>query len=74
MRSKNQILQEQLKGAEVAMNLQDREGVAVKYERAPNDFINTITTSEPWKLGHGTWVCKIAGVSGGVDCAKITIL
>lgn len=74
MRSKNQILQEQLKGAEVAINLQNRQGVAVKYERAPNDFMNTVTTSDPWRLGHGSWVVKVAGVSGCVDCGKITIL
>jgi hypothetical protein len=24
--------------------------------------------SEPWQLGHGTWLVKIEGVSGGVCC------
>jgi hypothetical protein len=27
----------------------------------------TVIISEPWKLGHGQLVCKIKGISGGVD-------
>lgn len=28
--------------------------------------------SEPWQLGHNTWVVKISGVRGGVDLDAIT--
>ena len=32
-----------------------------------------IVESDPWELGHGTWVVKISGVRGGVDLAAITL-
>lgn len=72
MKTQNQILREQLKGAEVAMKL--KVGMKVEYLCAPGASVQTIIRSEPWKLGHGTFVVKIDGASGGVDCAKITIL
>ena len=28
--------------------------------------------SEPWQLGHGTWIVKISGVRGGVSLNAIT--
>ena len=31
------------------------------------DPLKTVITSEPWKLGHGEDVCKVAGKSGGVS-------
>lgn len=32
----------------------------------------TTLTCLPWQLGHGVWVAKIEGVSGGYDCSRIT--
>jgi hypothetical protein len=40
-----------------------------------DDFGNTketIARSEPWQLGHGDWVIKVEGVSGGYDLSRIT--
>jgi len=31
------------------------------------DPLKTVIASEPWKLGHGEEVCKVAGKSGGVS-------
>lgn len=28
--------------------------------------LKTVIVSEPWELGHGAIVCKVAGISGGV--------
>ena len=33
---------------------------------------NCKVESDPWPLGHGTWVVKISGVSGGVSLDAIT--
>lgn len=44
------------------------EGVHVEYTsvlgRGPG--ILTKTCSKPWQLGHGEWVVKLEGISGGV--------
>lgn len=29
--------------------------------------IQSEVVSDPWQLGHGTWVCKITGLSGAVS-------
>jgi hypothetical protein len=34
-----------------------------------NETIHT-ATSDPWKLGGGQWVVKLAGVSGGYDLCR----
>jgi hypothetical protein len=38
---------------------------------APDSMIRQIE-SEPWKLGHGQYVVKITGVSGGVALEAIS--
>lgn len=32
----------------------------------------TKLTTRPWTLGHGIYVAKVEGVSGGYDCTHIT--
>lgn len=27
--------------------------------------------SEPWQLGHGDWVIKVEGISGGYDLSRV---
>lgn len=29
--------------------------------------------SEPWQLGHGMWVIKVSGRTGGVDCTRVRL-
>jgi len=33
--------------------------------------LDTTTRSDPWQLGHGAWVVKIAGKAGGVDVTHL---
>jgi hypothetical protein len=33
--------------------------------------LKTVITSEPWALGHGEVVCKVAGISGGVAISHL---
>lgn len=46
-------------------------GMKVEVTLDDGTKLPTVTTSHPWELGHGAWVCKIAGKSGGYDCARI---
>lgn len=36
-----------------------------------NGLLFSITQSKPWKLGHGAWVVKCAGIVGGYDLKRI---
>jgi len=38
------------------------------------DPFKTVITSEPWALGHGAIVCKIAGKSGGVSIDHLDMI
>ena len=38
----------------------------IDYNGQKSSPIKTVITSDPWQLGHGDYVCKIAGISGGV--------
>lgn len=46
-------------------------GVIKKDSGEKYDPIDTVITSEPWQLGHGAYVCKVNGVSGGVCLTHI---
>jgi hypothetical protein len=54
-------------------------GVPVRYwpvwlKADQGQFIDTKTTSEPWQLGHGEWVVKVEGKSGGVAVSHCELL
>lgn len=36
--------------------------------------IEAITTSGPWQLGHGEWIVKVTGKSGGWSCANLEVI
>lgn len=31
----------------------------------------TTVVCDPWQLGHGDWVIKLAGISGGYDLERV---
>lgn len=54
-------------------------GVHVRYwpiwkAEAQTQFLDTITESEPWMLGHGEWVVSVRGRSGGVSVSHMALL
>jgi hypothetical protein len=71
MRTKRQIEMNIREGTVIAELL--KNGMAVKYYEDDGSITLAQTRSEPWMLGHGQWVIKITGKTGGVDCARIKI-
>ncbi len=59
-------------GAAIAAKL-TTVGVRVRLRDALTDM-ETVTTSLPWQLGHGEWVVKVEGKSGGWCCSMMIIL
>jgi hypothetical protein len=56
-----------------------KAGVSVRYwpvwmASDQDQFVDTKTTSEPWQLGHGEWVVKLEGKSGGVAVSHCELL
>ena len=49
----------------------DTIGMAVILTEDNGQLTHTKLTSLPWTLGHGAWVVKVEGKSGGYDCARI---
>lgn len=49
-------------------------GQSVVVTRDDGSEFHTNTTSEPWQLGHGAWVIKVAGISGGYDILRVSPL
>ena len=47
-------------------------GMGVRVRRDDGSEMLTTLTALPWALGHGAWVAKVDGISGGYDCARIT--
>ena len=39
-----------------------------------DNSVDTVTRSEPWQLGHGEWVVKVVGHSGGVAVSHLAVL
>jgi hypothetical protein len=35
------------------------------------ELIESEILSEPWRLGHGQWVVKVKGFSGGYDVERV---
>ena len=38
------------------------------------DPLKTVIASDPWELGHGDVVCKVAGKSGGVCISHLDLI
>ena len=53
-----------------AMKL-DTLGMEVEITLDSGEKRITKLTYLPWTLGHGIWVAKVEGVSGGYDCTRI---
>lgn len=70
-----QIERELRKGADHAtlISQQCASGVPVTVLNDDGSTTETVTTSQPWQLGHGQWIVKLQGYSGGYDCARVTI-
>lgn len=52
-----------------------KDGALVDYHSVigePATVLGRKIIGEPWQLGHGAWVVKIEGVSGGVSVDAIT--
>jgi hypothetical protein len=52
-------------------------GVKVRYYPIfgqRDKYIDTITRSQPWLLGHGAWVVLVAKQSGGVALTNMELL
>lgn len=49
------------------------EGTKVYVRKDDGSEVETVTTSRPWQLGHGDWVVKVEGISGGYDLERITL-
>ncbi len=47
-------------------------GMTVVVQRDDRTLFTSKTLSMPWTLGHGAWVVKVEGISGGYDCARVT--
>ena len=50
----------------------DTIGMGVRVRKDDGSEMLTTLTELPWSLGHGAWVAKVAGISGGYDCARMT--
>ena len=60
------------KSAKNAAKLTEKK-LLVRIQDALTDQI-VATTSLPWQLGHGEWVVKVEGKSGGWSCAMLTVI
>ena len=65
-------IQRRLKASYLAAMKLDRIGMGVRVRRDDGAEMLTTLASLPWSLGHGAWVAKVVGISGGYDCARIT--
>lgn len=47
-------------------------GLPVNVLKDDGSIIQTTIRSEPWQLGHGSWVIMVEGIAGGYDITRIT--
>jgi hypothetical protein len=47
-------------------------GMAVVVRRDDGSEFATTLASLPWMLGHGVYIAKVEGISGGYDCSRIS--
>lgn len=60
--------------SEAAANLLTSVGMTVQVWKDDGTRVETVTTSAPWRLGHGQWVVKLEGFSGGYACERVSPL
>jgi len=60
-----------IKASYTAAQKLDTIGMPVVVERDNGQMEHSKLRSLPWTLGHGAWVAKVEGISGGYDCARI---
>ncbi len=72
MKSAQAIKRQQGSGEANAKKL-TQVGMRVRLKAAFTDM-ETTTTSLPWQLGHGDWVVKVEGKSGGWGCDCLEVL
>ncbi|HNP80165.1 MAG TPA: hypothetical protein PKN47_01780 [Nitrospira sp.] len=48
-------------------------GTAVVVTLDDGSQLHTTTCSEPWQLGHGEWVVKVAGIGGGYALKRVRV-
>jgi hypothetical protein len=65
-------MKEAVEKSERAAKLLTRVGMKVSVLKDDGFSMVTVTISEPWQLGHGAWVVKVDGISGGYDCARVS--
>jgi hypothetical protein len=58
------------KGKEAAEKLREIGQPVIVRNDDGSELASTLT-SLPWELGHGQWVVKVQGKSGGFDCARV---
>lgn len=63
--------QAQIRASKAAADKLTTIGMKVIVTLDNKSELPTVTQSHPWPLGHGAWVVKIAGQSGGYDCARV---
>ena len=56
------------------MNTDITEGTPVHVRKDDGSILETITLSKPWQLGHGAWVVKVGGISGGYNLERVTVV
>lgn len=47
-------------------------GTPVLVRRDDGTLLDTVTRSEPWQLGGGTWVVAVQGIAGGYALSRVT--
>lgn len=57
------------KVTEAQLAIRDGDSVVYKNDQG---FAEALTAkSDPWQLGHGDWVIKLEGKSGGYDLSRV---
>ena len=60
-----------IEASENASKLLTAVGMEVTLLLDDGDSVHTKLASLPWQLGHGAWVAKVEGKSGGWCCTRI---
>lgn len=60
----------------VQLSARIKSGMRVRYWPIAGkpEYVDTVTRSDPWQLGHGEWVVLVEGRAGGVALSHLMIL